>query len=103
MVALTQSGHSRRTYPLSGPQALTRIEQVQAIGRDLELVEITPEEFRREMSAYIPHDIISMLLRYWSDTTTTPDTVHTGVADVTGRSGRTLEQWAQDHRTDFTM
>ena len=102
---LTQDGHSGKIYPLTGPQALTRVEQVAAIsaaiGRDIELVEITPDEFRAEVAQFVPEPIIAMLLDYWSDTLTEPDRVRPGVAELTGRPGRTLEQWARDHRTDF--
>ncbi|MFI5936472.1 NAD(P)H-binding protein [Actinoplanes sp. NPDC051494] len=105
-VTLTQDGHRARIYPLTGPQSLTRIEQVAAIsaaiGREIELQEITPDEFRAETARYIPEDIISMLLAYWSETVTTPDPVRPGFAALTGHPGRTLHQWAQDHRTAFT-
>jgi hypothetical protein len=53
------------------------------------------------VSQYIPEDIIAMLLEYWSDTVAAPDKVRPGVRDLTGSSGRTLEQWARDHRADF--
>lgn len=91
-------------YAMTGPEALTRREQVAAIaaavGRDIPLVEITGDEFRAETAAFIPDDIISMLLDYWSDTVTEPDVVRS-VETITGRPGRTLAQWAQDHRGEF--
>jgi uncharacterized protein YbjT (DUF2867 family) len=103
--ALTRDGHGGKVYPLTGPQARTRIDQVAAIsaaiGRDIQLVEISPDEFRAEVAQYVPENIIAMLLDYWSDTLTEPDRVRPGVRDLTGRPGRTLEQWAHDHRADF--
>ncbi|MBL7259336.1 NAD(P)H-binding protein [Paractinoplanes lichenicola] len=105
-VALLRDGHEGQIYPLTGPQSLTRIDQVAAIGaaigRDIPLEEITPAEFRADVARFIPEDIIAMLLHYWSDTVTEPDLVRPGVRDLTGRPGRTLEQWARDHRADFT-
>jgi uncharacterized protein YbjT (DUF2867 family) len=102
---LTGDGHRGRIHPLTGPESLTRIEQVAAIGagigRDLELVEITPHEFRAEAARYVPEPIIAMLLDYWSDTVTEPDRVRPGVPDLTGHPGRTLRQWASDHRAAF--
>jgi uncharacterized protein YbjT (DUF2867 family) len=104
--ALLQDRHRGRIYPLTGPQSLSRIDQVAAIGtaigHEIPLVEISPDEFRSDMAQFIPEDIIAMLLDYWSDTVAVPDQVRPGVADLTGRPGRTLEQWARDHRTDFT-
>ncbi|WP_088319999.1 SDR family oxidoreductase [Kineosporia sp. R_H_3] len=103
--ALTRDDLAGTTHALTGPQSLTRVEQVAAIaagiGRDVAIVEITPEEFREEVGRFVPDDIVSMLLRYWSDTVTEPDRVRPGVTDLTGRPGRTLEQWAVDHRADF--
>lgn len=102
---LTQDGHAGKTYPLTGPQSLTKIEQVAAIGagigRELRLVEISPDEFRSDVADFITEDIVTMLLDYWSETVAEPDPVLPGVSRLTGRPGRTLEQWAREHRGDF--
>lgn len=79
-VALTQDGHEGQTYPMTGPQALTRIAQLQAIGgaigRELTFTENSPEDFRAEMSRYgVAEDIVTMLLEYWRDTVDEPDLV----------------------------
>ncbi len=104
-VVLTGGGHAGKTYPLTGPQSLTKIEQVAAIsagiGRKLELVEISPDEFRSDVAEFIPEGIVEMLLNYWSDTVTEPDPLLPGVFQLTGHHGRTLEQWARDHRAEF--
>lgn len=48
-VTLTQDGHAGHGYILSGPHALTAREQVEIIaevlGRDIEFVPVTPEQF----------------------------------------------------------
>lgn len=89
---------------LTGPEALTRRAQVEAIavavGREVPLVEITADEFRAETAAFVPAAVQSMLLDYWSDTLTLPDRPRP-VTPVTGRPGRTLATWAEDHRADF--
>ncbi|MEV6444802.1 NAD(P)H-binding protein [Amycolatopsis sp. NPDC051716] len=105
-VVLTEPGHAGRHYPMTGPQALTRIEQLAAIGtaigRELRFTETTPDEFRTEMRSYgVGDDIISMLLHYWSDTVETPDVVRPTVHRLTGRPARTLAEWARDHAADF--
>ncbi|WP_103336851.1 NAD(P)H-binding protein [Amycolatopsis sp. CA-126428] len=105
-VVLTEPGHAGRHYPMTGPQALTRIEQLAAIGtaigRELHFTETTPDEFRTEMRSYgVGDDIISMLLRHWSDTVETPDVVRPTVSQLTGRPARTLAEWARDHAADF--
>ncbi|MCM3882514.1 SDR family oxidoreductase [Frankia sp. R82] len=104
-VALLHDDWIGQAIPLTGPQSLTRAEQVAAIGaglgRELRLEEITPAQFRTDVAAFIPESIITMLLDYWHDTRTEPDRVRAGVTELTGRPGRTLEQWARDHHADF--
>ncbi|WP_040861072.1 SDR family oxidoreductase [Nocardia niigatensis] len=101
---LLSDDHLGRIIPITGPEALTRTEQVAtlsaALGREIPLVEITADEFRTETSQFIPEPIMKMLLAYWSDTLTTPDRVRPATV-VTGKPGRTLAEWATDHRTDF--
>jgi uncharacterized protein YbjT (DUF2867 family) len=105
-VTLTQPGHEGEIYELTGPQALTRIEQVATIGdaidREIAIDEISPEQFREEVSRFIPEDVIAMLLDYWRDTVDAPDVPTTTVEQLTGRPARTLAQWAEDHRADFS-
>jgi uncharacterized protein YbjT (DUF2867 family) len=102
---LTGDGHEGAIYPLTGPQSLTRAEQVAVIGaglgRDIPVTEITPDEFRAEAGRHVPDGIVDMLLAYWSETVAVPDRVRSGVPDLTGRPGRTLAEWAHDHRADF--
>ena len=103
--ALLGDGHAGKIYPLTGPQALTRAEQLAtigaAIGRELNFVEITPDAFAEQMAQYMPPPVIAMLLDYWSDTVTQPDIVLDTVERVTGQPPRTLATWADDHRAEF--
>jgi uncharacterized protein YbjT (DUF2867 family) len=104
--ALTQDGHQGKTYHLTGPQALTRVEQLNAIGGAIGKVlyfrEISPESFQSEMEKYMPLPIIKMLLDYWSDTVERPDRVLSTIEKVTGAKARTLADWAIDHAADFS-
>lgn len=101
---LLSDDHIGRAIPLTGPQALTRSAQVAtigaALGREIPLVEIAPEEFRAENERFIPEPVMNMLLGYWRDTVAVPD-VPRPVTALTGRPGRTLADWAADHRADF--
>lgn len=102
--ALLTDDHIGEAIVLTGPAALTREEQVAALSaaldRAIPLVEITPEEFRAETGQFIAEPVMKMLLDYWSDTLTTPDRPRP-VTAITGRPGRSLEQWARDHRADL--
>jgi uncharacterized protein YbjT (DUF2867 family) len=103
--ALTTDGHAGKVYPMTGPQAISRAEQLATIGaaisRQLTFQEIGPEQFAEQMSEYMPTEVITMLLDYWSDTVTAPDVVLDTVESVTGCPARTLAQWARDHADDF--
>lgn len=102
---LAPSDHRGAIHPVTGPAALTRTAQIDAIGnaigRTIQVVEITPDQFRAEMSALIPDTIIDMLLAYWSDTVATPDVVRS-IRHIVGHDGRSLDTWAHDHRADFS-
>ena len=106
VVALTQDGHQGKTYHLTGPQALTRVEQLNCIGtvigKTLHFHEMPAEVFQKAMEKYMPLPVIKMLLDYWSDTLTVPDVVLPTVEQLTGHKARTLSQWAQDHAADFS-
>jgi uncharacterized protein YbjT (DUF2867 family) len=103
-LALTQRGHEGKTYAMTGPQALTRVEQLDAIGnaigRKLRFQEISPEAFQQETSRYMPAPVVKMLLDYWSDTATKPEAVVPTAQELTGRS-RSLTEWAKDHAAAF--
>jgi uncharacterized protein YbjT (DUF2867 family) len=98
-------GHIGAKYALTGPQSLTQTEQLRTIGgvigRELTYQVITPEQFKQSMSAFMPEDIIKQLLDYWSDTVDQPDIVRPTFEQLTGRAGRTLAEWATDHRAEF--
>lgn len=104
-VVLTGDGHEGQIYPLTGPQALSRVDQLRAIGdavgRELTFTENTPTEFRAEMGRYgVAEDIVTMLLDYWRDTVEEPDVVRPP-EHLTGRPARTLTEWARDHAAEF--
>jgi uncharacterized protein YbjT (DUF2867 family) len=104
-VVLTRPGHDGKIYPMTGPQALSRTDQLAAIGaaigRELTFTENTPDEFRAEMARYgVADGVVKMLLDYWSDTVDSPDVVRSTEA-LTGGPARTLAAWAQDHAADF--
>jgi uncharacterized protein YbjT (DUF2867 family) len=102
---LTHDGHDGQIHPMTGPQALTRVAQLDAIGaaigRKLTFTETTPTDFRAQMSQYgVPGDIVTMLLDHWRDTLTEPDAIRSP-QQLTGRPARTLTEWARDHAADF--
>jgi len=105
VAALTEDGHDGKGYSLTGPEALTQVEEVrligEAIGRPTRLEEISEEAFREGVVDRMPPGFVDQLLAYWRDSVgTTPEVLST-VEDVTSRPARTFGQWARDHAADF--
>ncbi len=102
--ALLSDGHHGKIYTLSGPEALTKAEQVaaisKAIGRDIRFEELTPEQWREHVKE-MPPFVIDWLLGLWAQTVDHPESVLPTVQDVLGRPARTVTEWAADHAEDF--
>ncbi|MEV0088311.1 NAD(P)H-binding protein [Saccharopolyspora sp. NPDC050642] len=104
--ALLEDGHAGAAYALSGPEALTVREQVQAIsaaiGREIGLEEQTLEQARAHMVAEgVPEAIVDALLSYGARNVENAEPPVRTVEQVTGRPARTFAQWAVDHADDF--
>lgn len=103
-VALTEVGHHGRRYRLTGPEALTHAEQIQAIGeglgRQLRYEEIPPEQARQTMG--LPPFLVEPLFELWQAHVGTPAAVTGDVQRVTGRPARRYAEWVADHAADFS-
>jgi uncharacterized protein YbjT (DUF2867 family) len=103
--ALLEDGHVGAEYVLTGPQSLTQFEQLsiigRAIGRSLRIMEMSPEEARREWQAVWPPAVSNMLLNAWSAAVGQPAFVSTTFQDITGARPRTFSEWAMDNAHEF--
>ena len=103
--ALWSDGHNGKIYTLSGPEALTKAEQVAAIskgtGREIRFEELTPEQWREHVKEETPPFVVDWLLGLWAQTVDHPEPVLPTVQEVLGRPARTLVEWAADHAEDF--
>jgi len=103
--ALLSDGHNGKIYTLSGPESLTKGEQVaaisKAIGRDIRFEELTPEQWREHIKEDIPPFVVDWLLGLWAHTVDNPEPVLPTVQEVLGRPARTVAGWAADHAEDF--
>ena len=103
--ALLEKGHAGADYVLTGPQSLTQLEQLstigRAIGRSLNIEELSPDEARREWAATWPAPVADMLLKSWDAAIGQPAYVSDCVAAITGTPGRTFFVWARDHAQAF--
>src|SRR5262249_46856374 len=101
VAALTQAGHSRKLYELTGPRALTFADAIaeiaRAVRRDIRYLPVTAEEYRSALlQAEVPKDVVDLVL-YLFDTVldgrNTP--VADGVQRAVGRPPRDFADYVQ--------
>ncbi|MGH4027577.1 SDR family oxidoreductase [Actinomycetota bacterium Odt1-20B] len=104
--ALLDDGHAGRAHRLTGPEAVTSRDMVAAIGRalgrDLTFTEIPREDVGPDLYPHIPPQMLPALLDSFAESVGTEPEITTTVATVTGAPARTFQQWAHDHRDDFS-
>ena len=103
--ALTDDAHVGATHRLTGPQVISRPEQVQAIGeaiaRQLHFEEVPVQDARAQMLADgRPPALVDALLSA-AETRSASTLVTSTVADLTGGPPHDFQQWARDHREAF--
>jgi uncharacterized protein YbjT (DUF2867 family) len=104
-LALAGPGHEERVYELSGPQALTPGDRVdalgQATGRPLRFEAQSDEEARAEMSATTPAPYVDAFFDFYAHGSLDESPVLPTVRELTGRPPRTFAQWAAAHAGAF--
>ena len=104
-MALTSPGHDGATYRLTGPEALRPEDQVRilsdALGRNLTFVGLTDDETRAELSQTAPPEYVDAFWSFYVDGALDESVRTPTVAEVTGRSPRSFQQWASDHVQAF--
>jgi len=103
---LCDDRHTGAEYVLTGPQSLTQAEQVQtigrAIGRSLQVEEMTPEQARTELLSVLGSPgLIKTLLEAWAAALGQPAFVTSTFEEITGTPPRTFLQWATDNAATF--
>jgi uncharacterized protein YbjT (DUF2867 family) len=105
VVALTSSGHERREYRLSGPEALLPEDRVavlaRVLGRDLRLEPLSNEEARAELRRRMPLQYVHAFLSFFAWAGLDESEVLPTVEELTGRPPRSFEAWAEDHADAF--
>jgi uncharacterized protein YbjT (DUF2867 family) len=107
VAALTEEGHARHIYDLTGPSALTFDEMAdeisRAIGKKVSYVHVPPEYACKQMLAsgvprWLAEDMLTLFAAcregYGAD-------VSTAVKDVTGRRARSFREFARDYAAAF--
>jgi uncharacterized protein YbjT (DUF2867 family) len=104
--ALTEDGHAGARYALSGPEVLTQAEQLAAIGRALGR-NLRWEDMPRQAAlealseAWGDQAFAETALDSWEWFTDHPETVTSGVRDVTGSPAGRFADWASANAAAF--
>jgi uncharacterized protein YbjT (DUF2867 family) len=104
--ALTTDSHVGRTYELTGPEAITQVEQVrligEAIGRPLRWAELPPEEARELLlRSWGDPSFVAAALDHWASLVDRPEPVSDTIEQLLGVPARTFAQWAVDNSDRF--
>jgi len=105
VLALTEDRLLGQRPVLTGPTAISQLEQAEtigrAIGRPVRFEELPDDVARRELFPGRPAAVVDGLLAAHAAFVATPELVNDTVPRLTGRPARTFAQWAADHAADF--
>ena len=104
--ALVEDGHSRATYTITGPEALTHAAMAAALseatGREVRFVDVSPDDFRAGLQGVLPPWQLDGLLEdYAHYARGEAGEVTTVVPDVAGRPAVPFARFAADHAEHF--
>ncbi|HUM01790.1 MAG TPA: SDR family oxidoreductase [Thermoanaerobaculia bacterium] len=105
--ALTGSGHERKIYDVTGPEALSGQDLAQklskAAGRTIAFRDVSPEEARKQMRAAGAPDWMadSMVALYGVFAANRAAAVSPVVEQLTGYPARTFDDWARENAASF--
>ncbi|MER5622040.1 NAD(P)H-binding protein [Streptosporangium sp. NPDC002544] len=103
---LTGTGHAGARYVLTGPEALTQVEQVtaigEAIGRPTRWEELAPEIALRELlDQGWPAAAAEGIIDGHARMAATPESTTSTVEELTGAPATPFRRWVADHADDF--
>ena len=105
VLALTEDGHAGARHVLSGPAAISQVEQAheigRAIGRPVRFEEVAPEHARHGILAGLPSEVVDGILASHAAMVANPERVTTTVERLTGSPARPFAEWAADHAAEF--
>lgn len=104
---LTTQGHEQQAYRLTGPEALSPVEQTNvladALRRPLRFVQVHPARARQELvNRGVPADVANAIMAVRAGLDDSLAIVHPTVERITGRPARSFRNWCQHHQADFT-
>jgi uncharacterized protein YbjT (DUF2867 family) len=105
-VRALQGSHDGEVLRLTGPVALTPVEQVailaETLGRPLTAYPMSRAETHEALHASMPAPYAQAIESFFADRTIDETTVTSTVPEVTGHPARTLRSWTQENANLFT-
>lgn len=105
VAALTGEELIGRAPVLTGPTNVTQREQVaglgRALGRSLHVEDLSPQQAREQVGAYVPGPVVDTLLAFLATRVDTPAELSDEVQAITGHPARSFDDWASDHAPAF--
>jgi len=103
---LAGAGHAGRTYTLTGPRAVTHQEIAEALtgatGHAVPFHDVPPERFAEALTGLLPPwQLAGLVEDYAHYARGEAAEVSSSVADLTGRPGRDVTEFARDHVDAF--
>lgn len=103
---LLEKGHHGNFYTLTGPEALSTIEQVEiiskAIGKDIKFEELTEEEARSAWQEKGHNEeSIDFMVQMSKNPPEIGYTVLPTVEEITGHPAKTFAEWVSEHKSDL--
>jgi uncharacterized protein YbjT (DUF2867 family) len=105
--ALTEDGHHGKAYALTGPELLSRAQVAeklsQGIGKPVQYVPITDQQFREAMKAYMPPPVLELMSALYAGVRAGWTEVKTDtVQQVLGRPPRSFDEFVKDSRSAWS-
>jgi uncharacterized protein YbjT (DUF2867 family) len=104
-ITLSEPGHDRQTYRLTGPEPLLPGEQVEilaaALDRPLRFEPQPDTEARAELEQIMSREYVDAIFRFFADGRYNDARVLPTISELTGRAARTFRQWVDDHADSF--
>ncbi|NED81162.1 NAD(P)H-binding protein [Streptomyces sp. SID11233] len=104
--ALLDEASRGATLRITGPQSLTARRQAElvaaAAGREVRVRLITPEEYREQLTAFVPAQVADTLVGYQAARDGRPQKTFDDVRTVLGRPAFSFAQWAKENAAAFS-
>jgi uncharacterized protein YbjT (DUF2867 family) len=105
VTALTEPGHAHQAYTVYGLQSETLRRQAghigDAIGREVRVVTVSPEQARAELGTTMPPFAADRIMHSWAAGNGVSAPTSDIVEKITGHPAHTFAEWAADHADDF--